>query len=183
MLKLINKTKNLFSRFYTLCIKFDFYSFGAKSFIFYPCTIYNPRSIMIGKKVVIREGVWLNVKRKNDDTPALMIGEGCYIGRNTQINAWESVVIEDHVLIADKVFISDADHIYENREVPIIKQGDKFKGKVILSSGCWIGTGAVILPNVKIGKNSVVASNAVVTKDVPDFTIVGGIPAKELKKI
>jgi acetyltransferase-like isoleucine patch superfamily enzyme len=120
---------------------------------------------------------------RGDGAPTLHIGHGTYIGRFVQINAWRNVAIGNDVLVADRVFISDADHNYANTNVPIRLQGDSFCGEVILREGCWIGIGAVILPGVTIGRNSVVAANAVVTKDVPDCVVVGGIPARIIKQL
>lgn len=62
-------------------------------------------------------------------------------------------------------------------------QGDSFIGAVVLQEGCWIGVGAVILPGVTIGRNAVVAANAVVTHNVPDRAVVGGIPARIIKQL
>ena len=87
------------------------------------------------------------------------------------------------MLIADRVFISDADHNFSDRETPIRLQGDSFLGAVTLRDGCWIGIGAVILPGVTVGRNAVVAANAVVTDDVPDHAVVGGIPARVIRQI
>jgi acetyltransferase-like isoleucine patch superfamily enzyme len=115
--------------------------------------------------------------------PTLRIGDGSYIGRLVQINALRSVDIGENVLIADRVFISDADHIFGDTKVPIRLQGDSFIGDVTLRDGCWIGIGAVILPGVTIGRNAVVAANAVVTKDVLDCSVVGGVPAKLIKQL
>jgi acetyltransferase-like isoleucine patch superfamily enzyme len=56
-------------------------------------------------------------------------------------------------------------------------------GYIEIKDDAWLGTGAIILPNVRIGTGAVVGAGAVVTKDVPDFTVVGGIPAKVIKKI
>jgi acetyltransferase-like isoleucine patch superfamily enzyme len=140
--------------------------------------------IAVGERVIIREHAWLNTKGKREDgTPVLVIGAGSYIGRFAHINAWHQVIVEPDVLIADRVYISDADHNFEDRTVPIIRQGDSFKGAVLLRSGCWIGVGAVILPGVTVGRNSIVAANAVVTKDVPDYTVVGGVPARVVREI
>lgn len=159
-------------------------AWGRGSRIWPHATIVQGDGIAIGDRVVIREYVWLNTKgRREDGKPALVIGSGSYIGRYVQVNAWCDVTIEDNVLIADRVYISDAEHHFENREVPIRLQGDHFKAPVRLCIGCWIGIGAVILPGVTVGRNAIVAANAVVCQDVPDYTIVGGIPAKILREI
>jgi acetyltransferase-like isoleucine patch superfamily enzyme len=81
-------------------------------------------------------------------------------------------------MIADRVFISDADHIYIDPNIPIKDQGDSFSGAVTLQDGCWIGIGVVILPGVTIGRNAIVSANAVVMQDVPANSVVGGIPAR-----
>jgi len=138
--------------------------------------------IHVGSDVLLGEYIWLNAKDScNDGEVTLYIEDGTYIGRFVQINAWHSVTIGRNVLIADRVYISDADHNFDEKNMPISQQGDSFKGEVNLKDGCWIGIGAVILPNVTIGKNAVVAANSVVTKDVSDFAVVGGNPAKIIK--
>jgi len=157
---------------------------GRGSRIWPPATIVGGDGIAIGDDVSIREHAWLNTKgRREDGKPALVIGSGSYIGRFVQINAWFEVIIESDVLIADRVYISDADHHFEDREVPIRLQGDFYKAPVRLRTGCWIGVGAVIMPGVTIGRNAVVAANTVIHKDVPDGHIVGGTRTRILHEI
>jgi acetyltransferase-like isoleucine patch superfamily enzyme len=142
-----------------------------------------PHLIHIGSDVLLGDHAWLNAKDdRGSGEPTLLIGDGVYIGRFVHINAWRHVSIGSRVLIADRVFISDADHNYV-ADQPIALQGDRFVGEVTLMEGCWIGTGVAILPGVTIGRNAVVAANAVVTHDVPDRTVVGGIPAQHIKQI
>jgi acetyltransferase-like isoleucine patch superfamily enzyme len=143
-----------------------------------------PQLIEIGGGVHIGEYAWLNAKDdQGNGAVTLSIGEGTYIGRFVQINAWRSVCIESQVMIADRVLISDADHKFGDPETPIQLQGDEFRGPVRLACGCWIGIGAVILPGVTIGRNAVVAANAVVTQDVPAYSIAAGIPARVIKAL
>ena len=138
--------------------------------------INNPSSIAIGDKVNIGKGAILNCSKNKPQ--ALSIGNNVYIGRDLQLNAYESVVIGDSVLISDRVYISDATHNQFNYEEPIKDQGTRFKGKVCIKSGSWIGIGVAIMPGVIIGKNSIVSANSVVIHDVPDFQTVAGAPAK-----
>ena len=78
----------------------------------------------IGKEVYISEHAWLNANDfAGDSECTLSIGDGTYVGRFVHVNAWKSVVIENNVLIADRVFISDADHCFENIDIPIRHQG------------------------------------------------------------
>jgi len=60
---------------------------------------------------------------------------------------------------------------------------DSHKGDIVLESDVWIGTGSVILPNVTIGEGAVVGANSVVTRSVPPYTVVGGLPAKKIKDV
>lgn len=163
---------------YTWLIKGAFRSFGKRSRIGRGAKLVEPGLIEIGDFVSIGEQAWLNAKDdRGDGQPTLKIGSGTYIGRQVQINAWQDVVIGNDVLIADRVLISDADHNFKDHKAPISRQGDDFKGRVVIGSGAWIGIGAVILPGVTLGRNTIIAANAVVSKSVPDFAIAGGVPA------
>ncbi len=169
---------------YTILMRSRFMEFGQNSRISSPFRVSCPWAIKIGDRVKIDEYAWFNVKNNRDDgRPSLIIGDNTYIGRFSHINASFDVVIENNVLITHRVLSTDEDHNYGDRDTPIIHQGGSFGGSVLLRSGCWIGTGASILPGVTIGKNAIVGTNAVVTQDVPDFTKVGGIPAKVIKQI
>jgi acetyltransferase-like isoleucine patch superfamily enzyme len=169
---------------YSYIVSCQFDQWGNGSRIGRGAKLIGPNLIQVGCNVLIGELAWLNAKNdRGDGEVTLSISDGVYIGRLVQINAWQSVTIKKNVLIADKVFISDADHNYIDTSTPIQFQGDSFIGAVTLSEGCWIGLGAVILPGVTIGRNAVVAANAVVTKSVPDYAIVGGVPAKIIKQL
>ena len=170
------------NRLHTYTMFSRFGEWGHNSWIAGPCTLVSPGLVNVGSNVYFGSHVWLNATdNRGDCKPTLYIGNGSRVGRFVQINAWRDVTIGCNVLIADRVFISDADHVFSDTSVPIINQGDAFIGPVCLHDGCWIGIGAVILPGVSVGKNSVVAANAVVTRDVPDFCIVGGVPAKVIR--
>ena len=99
------------------------------------------------------------------------------INKGATILSPGKVVIEDNVLIGPEVKITTVDHDFYDRH-------NLFHfGKVTIKENAWIGIGAIICPGVTIGKNAVVAAGAVVTKDVPDNVVVGGVPAKVIKKI
>ena len=111
-------------------------------------------------------------------------GKHTKIGKNVFINFdctfldLGGITIEDNVLIAPKVSILSEGHLLEpeNRHALVPKP-------IHIKKNAWIGAGATILQGVTIGENAVVASGAVVSKDVPDNTIVGGIPAKIIKTV
>src|SRR5579859_1702491 len=93
---------------YTVCVRGSFAAWGRGSRIARRARLVSPQLIAVGSGVSIGESAWLNAKDERADAkPTLRIGDGVYIGRFVQINAWRSVVIGDRALIADRVFISD----------------------------------------------------------------------------
>jgi acetyltransferase-like isoleucine patch superfamily enzyme len=169
---------------YSQLMSSQFADWGQSSRIGRGANLIDVQLIRVGSEVTIGEQAWLNAKDdRGDGLTTLSIGNGTYIGRLVHINAWQSVTIGCNVLIGDRVFISDADHNFADTHRPIRLQGDSFRGAVFLQDGCWIGIGAVILPGVTIGRNAIVAANAVVTKDVPACAVVGGVPAKIIKQL
>lgn len=105
----------------------------------------------------------------------LEIGDDCRINGPT-ISANNRVIIGNHCRIAPHVIIMDDDfHDVNNR------QADGKGGEIIIKDYAWVATRAMVLKGVTIGRRAVVASGAVVTKDVPDYAVVGGVPAKILK--
>ena len=137
MLHFIKELKDRFHKiFISNLYKNTFMKFGKNSFITKGIKLIGAKNISIGNNVYISEYGWLNANKKNSNQePSLEIGDNTYIGRMVQINAWNKVVIQESVLIADRVFISDADHNYSNKDKPIIEQGDKFVGNVLIKSG------------------------------------------------
>lgn len=108
----------------------------------------------------------------------LSIGKNVFINFDCVFLGLGGINIEDNVLIAPKVSLLSEGHPLqsENRQSLTV-------GKIHIKKNAWIGAGATILQGVTIGENAVVAAGAVVSKDVPDNTIVGGIPAKIIKDI
>lgn len=86
------------------------------------------------------------------------------------------------VLIGPNVYISDQNHTYSDISVPIMQQGYTTKGPLSIGDNTWIGTHACIIGNITIGKGCVIGANSVVTKDVPDYSVVVGNPGKIVKQ-
>lgn len=112
------------------------------------------------------------------------IGKGSEIGERCRISIINSLEIGEKVLLSPNVYITDCDHEYRNINVPVIDQGIVQKGqKVSIGEGSYIGINVVIVGNIKIGKHCVIGANSVVTKDVPDYSVAVGSPARVIKNI
>jgi len=94
----------------------------------------------------------------------------------------KAIEIGQDTLVGEFVSIRDSNHEYADLKIPIYSQGYVTKS-ISISSDVWIGRGCIILPGVTIGKHSVIGANSVINQNVDPFSVVGGIPAKLLKKI
>lgn len=166
-------------KYYTWAIfKRKFKHIGKESVIFKPMRLDSTDSIVIGNHVFIGEGAWLMGSKKKNLT--LRIGDGTTIGHFTHIVAINEIEIEKKVLIADKVFISDCTHSYGDITRPVMEQEILPIDKVIIGEGTWIGENVCVC-GASIGKHCIIGANSVVTKNIPDYSVAVGIPAKVIK--
>lgn len=155
----------------------DFGSFGPYSELGDPTvSVVNPAGIHIGAFVKIGRFAVLE-SLVPERGVSLRIDDGAYIGHFTRITAVASVHIGEEAMLADRVYVSDTNHIYEDPSVPIKRQGLRDGRRIEIGRGAWIGIGAVLVGNLSIGENAVVAANSVVRADVPARTVVAGDPA------
>jgi acetyltransferase-like isoleucine patch superfamily enzyme len=118
--------------------------------------------------------------------PVIIFGNNVSMENDCHIGAVNRVEIHDNVLIASRVYISDHAHGVADYPDIAIAPNERpvwSKGPVIIEHDVWIGEGACILPGVTVGHNAIVGANAVVTRDVPPFSVVGGVPARVVKAI
>ncbi len=176
-----------FSGYYWLVVTQALYrpAFGAigrRSRILQPLKLRNMENIFIGQRVTIARHTWLLTSPALlDRTPKLVIGDGCQLGHFNHITCVDSVVLGSKVLTADRVHISDNSHAFENPDIPIMDQPVVSKGPVSIGSGSWLGENVNVL-SCSIGRNCVIGANAVVTKDIPDFCVAVGIPARIIRR-
>ena len=111
----------------------------------------------------------------------IILGKNCSVQPFCYLSGAGGIVIGDGVRIAPGVMIYSNGHNYQDKKVPIWQQGVSLE-QVTIEDDVWIGSNCVILKGVKIGKGSVIAAGSVVNKNVPPQSIVGGVPAKLIKK-
>jgi len=148
-------------------------------------TFQNPKFLHFGNRVGIGKYTYflpLDNYAGKKYNPTITIGDRCWIGVRNSFAAIDKIEIGNDVLFAGYVHITDHSHGYENIELPIRMQTLITKGPVVIEDQCWLGFGCEILSGVHIGRHSIVAARAVVTKDVPDYSIVAGNPAKVIKQ-
>jgi len=133
----------------------------------------------IGEGTLLEPGCWITLAPE----ARVAIGQGCFLNRGTMIAAHREVVIGDHVMFANNCFIADANHRFEDPDVPVTWQGFASKGPVRIGSNCWFGVNCVVTTGVRIGDRCVIGSNSVVTKDLPAGVIAAGAPAKVIREI
>jgi acetyltransferase-like isoleucine patch superfamily enzyme len=139
--------------------------------------------LQISKRGKVRFGrfAWIGDRTKiRCHEGEVTIGPKTVIGQECTISAYRRVRIGEQCVIADRAMFIDFDHGVVEVERPIRLQGIYMRD-VAVGSNVWIGYGACVLRGVRIGDNSIVGTNAVVTKDVPQNAVVGGIPARILR--
>lgn len=160
-----------------------FCGFGLNSIIQEDYKISNFTYTLIGTGTFIKDNCWLNICSYDSTImPKIIIGDGCQIGSRFTISIANRGIIEKNVIIAPNVYISDCSHNYESIGIPIMYQGiTSVTNEIIIGENSWIGANSTIVGNVHIGRGCVVGTNSFVTKDVPDYSIVVGSPAKIVK--
>ncbi|MCR4825927.1 MAG: acyltransferase [Bacteroidales bacterium] len=174
--KVIAKLKSLF------LYPFQFKHFGKKSRIDKPLRIEGKRFIEIEDHVYVQPYTWLACQPLTCcNNPTLKLGEGTVVGNFNHIYATQSIVIENYVLTADKVYISDNLHGYDNPEIPILQQPIRQIGEVRIGEGSWLGENVCVI-GASIGKHCTIGANSVVTHDIPDYCVAVGAPARVIKQ-
>jgi len=155
---------------------------GDKTTIPYSTKLDKPKNIYIGNKVSLGRMTWLAANALTDNNNCrLTIGDGTYIGNFAHIYCTSKIEIGQNVLFADRVYITDNLHSYQDIHAPIIAQPILQLNEVYIGNGAWIGENVCII-GANIGKQSVIGANSVVTKSIPDYCVAVGSPAKIIKR-
>ena len=191
------KAINLFREEIREFLDFFLCNFPGRSGKFLRYVVFKRRFKSCGKNVSIPQSVYFSgyrdielgnfvyfspynliLAKSNTSESKIKIGNNVSFNFNVMLNAdvRGEIIVEDNALIGPNVVLRASGHRYEDLHAPIREQGHH-KGKIVIKNGAWLSANAVILPNVTIGRGVIVAAGAVVTNDVNDFEIVGGVPA------
>jgi acetyltransferase-like isoleucine patch superfamily enzyme len=162
--------------------RWRFDNFGWPSVLSAPDLITHPKQIRIGRHVEIRKGARIEaVGGDVKATPKIVIGDGTSIHMYFHCGAASLVEIGSNVLIAGRVYVTDHDHDLGQPGNPARLNRSLITSPTIIEDDCWLGEGCMVLKGVRLGKGCVVGAGAVVSRDVPPYTVVAGIPARALK--
>lgn len=135
------------------------------------------KAICIGCRVTLCSRVTFEVVTGG----TISVGDNAWISKDVMISARQEVYIGSNAMIGEFSSIRDADHGSELTEIPMRNQG-MIASPVWIGDDVWIGRGVAILKGVTIGQGSIIGANAVVTKDIPEYSIAVGIPARVVRK-
>ena len=154
--------------------RWRFHAAGKKGSLAASVRIHGRCAISIGDRVAFRENVLIA------GNGSLYVGSGTAINEYTMIGCTEMISIGDNCMLAPYCYVLDVDHEFASTSIPIRDQGYRHS-PVKIGNDVWLGTGVVVTKGVTIGDGCIVAANSVVTKDIPPFSIAGGVPAKVLR--
>jgi acetyltransferase-like isoleucine patch superfamily enzyme len=142
-----------------------------------------PNGIEIGPHTLVMHGSVLHVYNFRDlPNAGIRIGRDSLVGEYSVIRGQGGVEIGDRVYTSPFTQIIAVNHVFADPARPFVEQGITAEG-IVIEDDVWIGSGAVITDGVRVGRGAVVAAGAVVTRDVPPHTVVGGVPARVIKEI
>ena len=130
-------------------------------------------------KHICKLGKNVNIERRAYFTPQLTVGDHSGVGIRCEI--YGPVTIGNNVMMGPEVVVYTHNHECSRTDIPMMEQGNAPEQAVTVGNDCWIGRRVMIMPGVSIGDGSVIGAGAVVTKDIPPYSVAAGVPAKVIK--
>jgi galactoside O-acetyltransferase len=157
----------------------DKFAISSNFAIFPGCSITSPGNIHVGNNLSLSQNGYMYAHNNG----LIKIGNRVSINTNVLLGAADNgeIIIGDDVLIGPNVVLRASNHQYTSKEIPINKQGHT-GGRIILESDVWIGANSVILPGAIIRKGTTIGAGSVVNKEIPEYALAAGIPAKVIQE-
>jgi acetyltransferase-like isoleucine patch superfamily enzyme len=155
---------------------------GRGSYIHPTVHLLGKNHIRVGANSCISEGCWFNVNHRNGNNIAINIGNNCFIGKQNFFTSGDIITIGDYALTTIGCRFIGSTHIINVPDEPYLLTGTTSGDKIEIGVNCFIGAGATVLGNVKIGHGSVIGATSLVLSDIPPFSIAIGNPAKVIKR-
>lgn len=142
-----------------------------------------PKGIEIGENAIIMHGAVLHVYNfRGLPAAGIRIGKDSLVGEYSVIRGQGGVTIGDRVYTSPFTQILAVNHVFNDPQRPFVEQGITAEG-IVIEDDVWLGAGAIVTDGVRVGKGAIVAAGAVVTKDVAPYTVVAGVPARQIRDI
>jgi acetyltransferase-like isoleucine patch superfamily enzyme len=158
---------------------------GQFSGVHLPRRVEGARYIEIGCRVYVRSySTLLAISRHETDSyrPSIVIGDDVYIGRFVYLGAIDSINIGSGSVLSEHVYITDLSHGFDPNAGAIMNQRLVSKGPVKIGAHCFLGYRVAVMPGVVLGDHCVVGTNSVVTRSFPSYSMIGGVPARLLRR-
>lgn len=182
--------KKMYRLFYTGYITKEFKKFGFNSRIEPHCNLLvGSQYISVGSNSYLGRGIQLTAWDNYETqlfSPSIEIGDNCQIGDYAHITAINSIILGNNVLTGKFLLVTDNSHglTHKNEiETSPVKRPLYSKGPVVIEDNVWLGDKVSIMPDVRIGKGSIIAAGSIVTRDVAPYSLVGGNPAKLIRSL
>ena len=133
----------------------------------------------IGPGTLMEPGVWITAP----GDARIRIGAGSFLNMGVMVASQHLVEIGDHVMLANGCFVSDANHRYDDPELPVPWQGVTSRGPTRIGDNVWCGAHVIVTSGVTIGERCVIGAGSVVTADIEPFSIAAGAPARVIRRI
>lgn len=169
-------------RFSAIIIYFGFARYLPTTCSHFSFGLTRPFRSMVCHFIFLKCGKNVNIERGADFGTNIEIGDNSAIGINAYLNCTAKITIGNNVMMGSDVIIFTRNHEFLDITQPMTEQGFRKAEPVIIEDDVWIGSRVIILPGVRVGRSSIIGAGAVVTKDIPSFSIVGGNPAEIIKK-
>lgn len=160
-----------------------FEDFGRRSTLCLPIRLGDVSGVSIGSRVMIGASSWIEtVPGEGGQRARIRIADGVVVAGSCVLSAATEIRLEEDVLLARNVYISDHIHRYDRTELPIVDQGIDKLAPVRIGRGAWLGQNVVVCPGVTIGAGAVIGANSVVNQDIPAHSVAVGSPARVIRQ-